>query len=45
MSGPRLAGLWRHPDFLKLWAGQAISACGSQVTALALPLTAVLMLG
>src|SRR5215475_7263685 len=41
---PRLAGLWRHPDFLKLWAGQAISLFGSQITALALPLTAVLTL-
>jgi Na+/melibiose symporter-like transporter len=40
----RLAGLWRHPDFLKLWAGQTISLLGSQVTLLALPLTAVLVL-
>src|SRR5215475_3556070 len=38
------AGLWRHPDFLKLWAGQTISLFGSQITALALPLTAVLTL-
>ncbi|MGH9752130.1 MAG: MFS transporter [Blastocatellia bacterium] len=35
---------WRHPDFLKLWAGQTISLFGSQITALALPLTAVLTL-
>src|SRR5262245_48252031 len=41
---PQLTGLWRHPDFLKLWAGQAISLFGSQITALALPLTAVLTL-
>jgi MFS family permease len=40
----RLTGLWRHPDFLKLWAGQTISLFGSQITALALPLTAVLTL-
>jgi MFS family permease len=40
----QLTGLWRHPDFLKLWAGQTISAFGSQITALALPLTAVLTL-
>ncbi len=39
-----VAGLWRHPDFLKLWAGQTVSLCGSEVTALALPLTAVLVL-
>jgi MFS family permease len=40
----RLAGgaeVWRHPDFVRLWAGQAISQTGSQVTAIALPLIAV----
>lgn len=37
-------GLWRRRDFLKLWAGQAVSLLGSQVTLLALPLTAVLLL-
>jgi len=41
---PAAAGLWRHPDFLKLWAGQTVSLCGSEVTVLALPLTAVLVL-
>lgn len=39
-----LNGLWRHPEFLKLWAGETISLLGSQVTLLALPLTAVLTL-
>src|SRR2546425_92732 len=39
------AGLWRNPEFLKLWAGQTISTVGSGVTSSALPLTAVLMLG
>jgi len=38
-------GLWHHPDFLKLWAGQTISSLGSGVTESALPLTAVLVLG
>lgn len=37
--------LWRHPDFRKLWAAQTISQIGSQITFLALPLTAVLVLG
>jgi MFS family permease len=37
--------LWRHPDFLKLWAGQSISQLGSQVSLLAIPLTAVVALG
>jgi MFS family permease len=38
------AGLWRHRDFLKLWAGQTVSEFGSQVTLLALPLIAILQL-
>lgn len=37
----RLTGLWRHPDFLKLWAGDTISLFGLHATVLALPLTAV----
>jgi MFS family permease len=37
-------GLWRDPDFLKLWAAQAISQLGTQVTLLALPLAAILVL-
>src|SRR5437660_10960587 len=36
--------LWRHADFVKLWAGQTISVVGSQVTVLALPTIAILML-
>jgi MFS family permease len=40
----RFSGLWRHRDFLKLWAAQTVSLFGTQVTALALPLTAVLVL-
>lgn len=42
---PRFSALWRDSDFLKLWGGQAVSVLGSQITFLALPLTAVLMLG
>ncbi|HEV2065304.1 MAG TPA: MFS transporter [Thermomicrobiales bacterium] len=34
--------LWKHPDFRRLWTSEAISLIGSQVTFLALPLTAVL---
>jgi predicted MFS family arabinose efflux permease len=40
----RFGGLWRQPDFLKLWAGQSVSVLGDQVGFLALPLTAVLVL-
>lgn len=39
-----LSGLWQHPDFLKLWAGQTISLLGDQVSLLAIPLTAVVFL-
>jgi MFS family permease len=37
-------GLWRRPSFLKLWAGSTVSLFGSQITFLALPFTAVLLL-
>ncbi len=36
--------LWRHADFLKLWAGQTISVVGSEVTNIALPTIAILQL-
>jgi predicted MFS family arabinose efflux permease len=36
--------LWRHRDFLRLWSAQTISQFGSQVTVLALPLVAILVL-
>jgi MFS family permease len=37
-------GLWRHEDFMRLWGAQTISQFGSQVTFLALPLAAILVL-
>jgi MFS family permease len=37
-------GLWRHSDFLKLWSAETVSQFGTQVSNLALPLTAVLVL-
>ena len=40
----RFAGLWRHGDFLRLWTGETVSGVGSQITFLALPITAVLVL-
>jgi len=39
-----MSSLWRHREFLKFWAGSAISDVGSQVTALAVPLIAALTL-
>lgn len=40
----RFTGLWRHADFLKLWAGQTISVFGSLITTFALPVVAILLL-
>lgn len=40
-AGPTL---WRNRDFLLLWGGQAVSQVGSQVTILALPLVAIVLL-
>lgn len=37
-------GLWRHPDFLKLWSAQTTSIFGTQLASLAYPLTAVITL-
>ena len=40
MSG----SLWRHRDFLRLWAGDTLSQVGTQITVLALPLLAIKVL-
>ena len=40
-SGSRPGSLWRHRDFRRFWAGQAVSELGDRVTELALPLIAV----
>lgn len=34
--------LWRHADFLRMWAAQAVSAFGARITREGLPLAAVL---
>ena len=43
-TAPQPQTLWRHRDFLLLWGGQTVSEIGSQVTVLAVPLVAVLVL-
>src|ERR1700682_6486864 len=43
--GFRFGGLWARPDFVRLWAAQGVSLFGSEITVIALPLTAVLVLG
>lgn len=40
----RFDGLWRHPDFLRLWAGETISVFGSLIGRTALHFTAILVL-
>lgn len=40
----RLGRLSGNPDFMRMWAGETISMFGSQITYVAIPLTAVLVL-
>jgi MFS family permease len=37
-------GLWRHADFLRLWAAQTVSQVGSQISLVAIPLVAIIVL-
>jgi hypothetical protein len=39
-----MRGVWLNGTFLRLWSAQTVSELGSQVTVLALPLTAVIVL-
>ncbi len=40
----RPGGLWRHRDFLSLWGAETISQFGTQVSLLALPFVAIIVL-
>ncbi|MFD8543355.1 MFS transporter [Streptomyces sp. NPDC059649] len=40
-EGPPAESLWRNGDFLRFWFGETLSLLGTQVTNLALPLTAL----
>jgi MFS family permease len=40
----KLGGLWKHRDFLSLWGAETISQFGTQVSLLALPLVAIIVL-
>jgi MFS family permease len=40
---PRRGGLWHHLDFRRLWIGETVSQLGTQITFIALPLTAILV--
>ncbi|MDQ6618947.1 MAG: MFS transporter [Pseudomonadota bacterium] len=41
---PFRRGLWRDPEFLKLWTSMTVTSFGAQVTNLALPITAAVLL-
>jgi len=41
---PAPDSLWRNSNFMKLWTGQTVSQLGTQVTLLAMPLVAILLL-
>jgi hypothetical protein len=42
--GRAFHGLWRNPEFMKLWMSLTITSFGAQITNLALPLAAAVML-
>ena len=42
--GSKAGGLSKNPDFTKLWVGETVSMFGSQISYIALPLTAVILL-
>jgi hypothetical protein len=41
---PRRRSLFRHPDFAKLWTAATVSLFGTQVSQVAIPVIAVLLL-
>ncbi|GAA1964330.1 MFS transporter [Catenulispora subtropica] len=41
LPGTPASSLWHHPDFLRFWFGETVSLFGSQVSNLAVPLTAI----
>ncbi len=42
--GQLFSGLWRDPEFMKLWTSLTVTSYGAQITNLALPLTAAVLL-
>jgi MFS family permease len=40
---PRRGGLWHHLDFRRLWIGETVSQFGTQVSQIAIPLVAILV--
>jgi predicted MFS family arabinose efflux permease len=44
MKRPSAHALWHHPPFVFFWVGESVSVMGTQVTVLALPVTAIVVL-
>jgi MFS family permease len=44
LSGPLSDSLWQNSAFIRLWVAQILSKAGSEITRVALPLTAVIIL-
>jgi hypothetical protein len=44
LSGPSSDSLWQNSAFIRLWVAQILSKAGSEITRVALPLTAVIIL-
>ena len=44
MKRPIFSGLWQHSDFRKLWIAHTIAQFGAQISGLAIPLAAVILL-
>jgi len=44
VTGKHTSGAWRHPGFRRLWVAYTVSTFGTEVSSLAIPLTAVLTL-
>lgn len=45
MTTSRTGGLWRHADFLKLWTAATVSGLGDEISGLAIPFLAIVILG
>ncbi|MEI8332931.1 MAG: MFS transporter [Chloroflexota bacterium] len=44
-TATRPTSLYRHPDFVRFWTAQTVAQFGSQVSILAIPLVAIVVLG
>src|SRR5450759_3974851 len=43
--GVKRPSLWRHPDYMKIWSAAGVSVMGTQVSQIAIPFIAAVVLG